>query len=272
MSPRDESELIAEEELLGLFEPRRPRAADFRAGVQERIDALEEAAAEPQEAPVESTWWRRVGGVLPIDPFGGALAGSALGKAFGGKLLPGVLALPVLLVAAAFGGFVMGARSLRRSTAGAQPVTRGSRGHPWKHGTAANRAMGAGGAAFNLIQFGSLVALGSTWLFGGSFAIDVLMSVLVLSMIALVATVANMRAAGLLTCGRRSARARRCRRRRTSRAAAPTAARRCARTARTCRVPCRPRTSRRRSHWYRCVRHRRWPGSSRRRPARAATA
>lgn len=198
MSPRDDTEMIAEEELYGLFERRRPDPRSFRDGIQERIDEQAPATGAPSE-PIRSGFWRRAAAVLPIDPFGDLLAGSALGKAFAGKLLPGFVALPALVLSAAFGGFVLGARSLRRSSAGALPVERASRGSLWRHGSPAARAMGLGAPLISLVQFGAFFALMATLIFGGSLAIDFLMVLMLVSMFALNLTVANFRQAGLLS-------------------------------------------------------------------------
>lgn len=200
MSPRENADMIAEEELYELFERRRPDARSFRAGIDARVAERADAPESEQGSDlVRSTLWRRVASVLPIDPFGELLAGSSLGKASASKLLPGFLALPALVLAAAFGAFVLGTRSLRRSTAGAVPVDRVARGSIWKHGSVASRAMGVGAPLISLIQFGAIFSLLATWAFGGSLAIDFLMALLLVSMFALVVTVAGFRQAGLLS-------------------------------------------------------------------------
>ena len=95
MSPHERIELVPEDELYELFETQRPQRDAFRAGIAERVAARNEANtgdAADEDGPVRSSFWRRAAAFLPIDPIGGAVAGSATGKVLGGKLLPAALA------------------------------------------------------------------------------------------------------------------------------------------------------------------------------------
>ena len=106
-------DLVPEEELHDLFAPRRPDPDSFREGIDRRIREREE------EEPVESRFWRRVAGFMPIDPVILGLAGGGAAKGFGGKVFTAALALPILILVTTVGGFFASVRSLRRSVADA---------------------------------------------------------------------------------------------------------------------------------------------------------
>ena len=197
MSPHETTELVPERELYELFERRRPQRDTFRAGIEERIAARREADAsdgEDEDGPVLSSFWRRAAAFLPIDPIGGGVAGSAAGKVLGGKLLPAALALPAMVLASVFGGFLAGKRSLRRSTADAAPFDPTARRRAMKLGSPEYRALGPSRMLVSLIQFATILAFLVAWLFGGALALDVLTLVLVFSMAALVVMVRSLAA------------------------------------------------------------------------------
>ena len=118
MSAHENSEGIADEELYGLFESRRPDAESFRKGVKERIAELEEA----QDEGNTHTFMGRVAGFFPLGSLGSALLGSGGGKLAAGKAVPTIVALPAIILITAIGGFVASTRSLRRTAEAAEPV------------------------------------------------------------------------------------------------------------------------------------------------------
>ncbi|MEW6074051.1 MAG: hypothetical protein AB1726_15825 [Planctomycetota bacterium] len=198
MSLHEEVELVPEEELFGLLERRRPDPKAFRAGIEARI-AVRRAEAERAEKverkgpaePARTSVWRRAGALLPIEPFG-ALIGPGPGKA-----LLGALALPALVLAAAFGGFVAGARSLQRSIAAALPVDPEARRRRRRQARQ-DRSLRFASFLVALVHNGMILAFLATWLVGGGFAVDVVLGTLVVSMAALVATVRGFARRGLL--------------------------------------------------------------------------
>ncbi|MEC8510977.1 MAG: hypothetical protein VX015_02445 [Planctomycetota bacterium] len=108
-----DSSLVREDELLGLFDRRRSDAAAFREGVAERIRSREQEAARSVDGPSAS--WRRAAGLAP-GLFGGGAAAALKGlgvKTAGLKGLSLWFLLPAALTAAAFGVFAFGASSLR---------------------------------------------------------------------------------------------------------------------------------------------------------------
>ncbi len=215
MSPRPESECIPEPELIELFRPRRADPEAFRRGVQRHIDAERAARAadgtprtneandtddtnEAGRAPGAQApaWLRRAAALLPGDPLGGALVGSAAGKLAGAKLLPAALALPALLVGAVLGAFAVGARSLGRSARAARPPD------PTRFGAArrppTNSDLQLGSALLGLMHFGALGLMLAAPLLGGAWAIDAIFLGLLGSMAALAISVRGFARAGLL--------------------------------------------------------------------------
>jgi hypothetical protein len=95
--------LIDERELAEALRGLRPDPADFRAGVERRLRAAQEAC-DGARAPgagelraADGAWWRRAAAWLPAELVPGALAGA--GAKLSWKALPGLIALPALTFA-----------------------------------------------------------------------------------------------------------------------------------------------------------------------------
>ena len=202
MSPRSESECIPESELYELFRPRRADPEAFRRGVERHVEAKRASGEEGSELkaaqePRAPAWLRRAAALLPGDPLAGALGGAAAGKLAGAKFLPAALALPALLLGSALGAFAAGARSLRRSARDAQPYEPIAHGR-WGRHARANGDLLVGTSLLQAMQFGSLLVLLVAPLLGGTWAVDALFLVLLVSMAALALSVRGFARAGLL--------------------------------------------------------------------------
>ncbi|QDV05634.1 hypothetical protein Poly30_11330 [Planctomycetes bacterium Poly30] len=107
-SAREKRMGITEAELLGLFERRRPDAEAFRRRIADRTangDAPTSSAtheAAPFTRSESPRPWTRAAALLPA-------------HLSGVKLIPAALVWPLLVLAAALGGFVFGKRSLQKS-------------------------------------------------------------------------------------------------------------------------------------------------------------
>ena len=89
MSPYDNEDLIAEDELRGLFARVRPEPEAFRSGIEQRI--AEREAARPadsnegeEDEPVRSSPWQRAAALLFADSASGGAAAPGLPGAAGG--------------------------------------------------------------------------------------------------------------------------------------------------------------------------------------------
>ena len=196
MKSKPGTELVPEEELYELFERRRPDPDAFRVGVEQRLEeqrrADEARGEDGEDNTLRAAFLKRAASFVPIDPLAGTLAGSALGKAVGTKLLPTVLALPALVIAATVGSFVAGARSLSRSIAGALPAEKSIPRSIKKDKIWGQRLLG-------VVFAGGLIAMLLAPLTGGQLAVDVLALMLLLSMASLVVMVRGFARAGVLS-------------------------------------------------------------------------
>lgn len=114
---------ISDGELLELFERRRPSAAGFRAGVDERIREREEAPSGSN--PGGGSFRARAAGLAPGVLGGGSLALKGVTAAKGAQ---GVLLFPIAAIAGAVGVFTLSARSLRGEAAPGEIPTDGTAG------------------------------------------------------------------------------------------------------------------------------------------------
>ncbi|HTF88070.1 MAG TPA: hypothetical protein VK843_06640, partial [Planctomycetota bacterium] len=109
-------------------------------------------------------------------------------------LLPAVLAIPALLFGSALGAFAATARSVRRSSSGATPITGTS--VPRRSVPGFNRGLRLGSGS---LDWGFVAALLACPILGGKWAIDALLLVLLVSMASLGVSVKEFARAGILS-------------------------------------------------------------------------
>ncbi len=201
MSADQNAELIPVEDLQDLFEPRRPDAESFRAGVEERIAERERAEKDEGAEGFDSmSFMKRAAAVLPTDPVGGSKTGPALLK-----FSYATLALPALVLASSIGSFFASARAVKREMEKAEPADPaqakafGSMGMRALKLKPLNRDLLVAKRLMVVVNSGLLLALFLSFLTGGRTAMDALTGVLLLAMGMLVLAVRGLGQAGLLS-------------------------------------------------------------------------
>ena len=193
---------VSEQELLSLFRGQQPERADFAAGVRDRVGEIERsaqasqsinaAAPGPRGTSPRASYWRKVAAIVPFASTTGATgaaSGATLAKAFGGKWLPAAFLFPALIVGAIVGTFAVGARSIRRtakeSNTPAEVESQPARGTglPWW---------------VNAAPFVLLLAM---MVGRGTFALDLIVVYLLVTMASLVYLVRQMSGIGALDRG-----------------------------------------------------------------------
>jgi hypothetical protein len=104
-------DLDLERKLRAALAPLAPDPAEFTAGVRERIERARRADASAERAPLRvAPWVRRAAALLPpglTPPELGLAVGGAGAKQGAAGLLPGVLALPAVLLVGLLGSFLL---------------------------------------------------------------------------------------------------------------------------------------------------------------------
>lgn len=201
IDPRGPDDLVpSDEELLGLFERRRPSADAFADRVKARIAEREaEVHGEAREKTAgASEWsdgfrspdgtvapmakWSRVAALLPL-------------KSAGLKAIPAALAWPLLLLIATMSGFYYGRRSLSDSLEERGPDGAAEQEvETWPHGSRGDDArLPSSMKWLGALVFGGPVVV---LVFGGSWAVEILLGLLCLLMLGLALAVRDLASKG----------------------------------------------------------------------------
>ncbi len=148
---QDESKMVAEDDLLDLFRPRRTDPEGFDEAVQRKIEKRQSS----REQQPTARWQRAAATALPFSP------SSSKGVGW-------ILSLPFLMLIGSVLAFTSGVRAAGRR----KPTAK-------RPGDAK-----AGSAIETLLHFGPFLIIVAPWLFGITVTIDVLMGLLIVAMLA----------------------------------------------------------------------------------------